>query len=165
MALFHAFPHLNDGEVELLIAKLHPADAFAGYVPSYDFIIALSADHTPIGMLSVRIGHNQNTYYGGNVGYHIDPPYRGHHYAAKACELAKQVGIRHRMDYFIITCNPDNHPSRRTIERAGGQFMECVLLPEDNAMYQAGEHYKLIYRVDFKHSSTQRSDDHESRNR
>ncbi len=43
--------------------------------------------------------------------------------------------------------------------------MECVLLPEDNAMYQAGEHYKLIYRVDFNHSSIQRSDDHESRNR
>ena len=35
---------------------------------------------------------------------------------------------------MIITCRPDNLPSRRTCERLGGKLMEIAELPEDNNM-------------------------------
>ena len=48
------------------------------------------------------------------------------------------------MPYVIITCNPDNLPSRRTLERLGGDLLEIVDLPPDNDMYQRGERQKCI---------------------
>ena len=66
---------------------------------------------TKIGVCDLRIGHNENTYYGGNIGYGIDEEYRGHHYAGKACLLLFELARKHEWDYVIITCNPDNFAS------------------------------------------------------
>lgn len=87
-----------------------------------------------MGKCDLRIGHNQNVYYGGNIGYRVEEPYRGHRYAAKACRvlfrLAKELG----MDYLIISCTPDNTPSRKTCEILGGELLEIAELPSDNDM-------------------------------
>lgn len=40
-----------------------------------------------MGYCDLRIGYNDNLYYGGHIGYGINEEYRGHHYDAKACEL------------------------------------------------------------------------------
>ena len=61
-----------------------------------------------MGKIDLRIGHNGNVYYGGNIGYSVDKKYRGHHYAGKACLLLFELAKKHHMDYLIITCVPDN---------------------------------------------------------
>ena len=81
----------------------------------------------------------------GQVGYHINEKYRGHHYALKACrmlfECAKEVGMKE----LLITCNPDNIPSRKTLEALGGTLEEIVKVPEDHFCYQQGDRSKCIF--------------------
>ena len=55
-----------------------------------------------MGVCDLRIGHNDNVYYGGNIGYSIGEAYRGHHYAAKACLLLFELAKKHNLEYVII---------------------------------------------------------------
>ena len=102
-----------------------------GWVPAYYFTICLP-DGTPVGGCDLRIGHTRKTYLGGNIGYTIFPDFRGHHYAEKACRLLFELARRHGLPCVIITCSPDNLPSRRTCERLGGRLLEIAELPEDH---------------------------------
>ena len=52
------------------------------------------------------------------------------------------------MTELIITCSPDNIPSRRTLEKLGGTLLETANVPEDHWLYQRGEKVKNIYRYD-----------------
>lgn len=104
-----------------------------------------------MGVCDLRIGYNQRVYYGGNIGYRIKEEYRGHHYAAKACLLLFKLAKEHGMKYLIITCNPDNYPSRKTCEYIGCRLVEIVELPADNDMRLTdGETEKCIYRVNLE---------------
>ncbi|MNY80412.1 hypothetical protein D3C86_2214330 [compost metagenome] len=49
------------------------------------------------------------------------------------------------MEKIIITCNPDNEPSRKTCEYIGANLIEIVDLPPHDDMYQEGERQKCIY--------------------
>lgn len=101
---------------------------------------------TVIGHCDLRIGHNEKTYIGGNIGYGIEEEYRGNHYAAKACELLFKQANKHGMDYLIITCIPDNIASSRTCEIAGGKLLEITDIPKDNEMYLKGERQVKIFK-------------------
>ena len=137
--------HLKNDEILLRLARTADENPEKGWVPAYYFDICLP-DGTKIGDCDLRIGHNQNLYYGGNIGYAIDAAYRGHHYAGKACRLLFDFAAQHDLRYVIITCDPDNWPSRKTCEYAGGTLLEICDLPEDNDMYQRGEYSKCIFR-------------------
>ena len=65
--------------------------------------------------------------------------------AEKACRLLFEEAKRYHFPYVIITCNPDNYASKRTLERLGGDLLEVVDLPPDNDMYQNGERQKCIF--------------------
>ena len=122
----------SDG-LRLVLDHTAEADPVRGWLPAYHFNICLP-DGTRIGRCDLRIGHNRSLYYGGNIGYTVFPDYRGHHYAEKACRLLFKLAKMHDLDYLIITCRPDNLPSRRTCERLGGVLLEIAELPEDNNM-------------------------------
>ena len=106
------------------------------------------ANETVIGYCDLRIGHNEKTYIGGNIGYGIKGEYRGHHYAAKACELLFKQAKKHSMDYLIITCDPENIASSRICEIAGGKFLEIATVPKDNEMYAEGKREVKIFKFD-----------------
>lgn len=89
---------------------------------------------------------NDNLYYGGHIGYTVFSEYRGNHYAGKTCSLLFQLAVKHNMEYLYITCNPDDHASRKTCEYAGGTLLEIVALPEENDMRDDGEFEKCIYK-------------------
>lgn len=116
------------------------------WVPTYYFAICSAKDGREIGECDLRVGHNENTWYGGNIGYSIYPEYRGHHYAAKACLLLFELAKLHNLTYLYITCNPDNYASRKTCEYAGGILESIVDLPANNDMYLEGERQKCIYK-------------------
>lgn len=141
---------LFDGEVRLKLLRTDPGDPAKDWVPSYVFSICSSVSGLEMGRCDLRLGHNDKLYYGGNIGYRVHPPYRGHHYALKACRLLFKLARAHHLGYLIITCNPDNFPSRRTCEllceEYGGQLIEIADLPPDNDMYLNGERQKCIFR-------------------
>ena len=146
--MFFDTDFLESDEIQLRLQKTADGDPEREWVPTYYFAIC-DKQGLEMGACDLRIGHNLNLYYGGNIGYSIREEYRGHHYAAKACLLLFELAKKHHMDYLIITCNPDNYASRKTCEYAGCEMIEVVELPEDNDMrIQKGETEKCIYRID-----------------
>ena len=136
---------LKNNEIRLVLEKTDNGDDKKEWVPAYHFAIC-NHDGIKMGICDLRIGHNDNLYYGGNIGYHIDEQYRGHHYAGKACLLLFELAKKHQLEYVIITCNPDNYASRKTCEYAGGKLLEIVELPENNDMRESGETEKCIFK-------------------
>ncbi|MDF2885756.1 MAG: hypothetical protein K0R23_141 [Lacrimispora sp.] len=140
---------LKSDEINLKLTKTTVGNIRKDWLPAYHFDIC-NKQGEEVGGCDLRIGYNKNVYYGGNIGYHIDENYRGHHYAGKACLLLFQLAKRHKMDYLIITCNPDNHASRKTCEYAGGKFERIVEIPDDNDMRRNGETEKCIYQFNLR---------------
>lgn len=142
---FKDFDYLTDDEIDLRIEQKLAANEEKGYVPAYEYQITLHGLIEPIRRIGIRIGYNENILYGGNIGYFINEEYRGNHYAAKACKIVNWVAEAHGMNKLIITCNPDNVPSKKTCERIGAKLKEIVDLPPHNEQYQEGERQKCIY--------------------
>lgn len=142
---FKDFDFLTDGEIDLKIEDKTEPNEEKGYVPAYKYRITLHNSNDSIGNIDIRIGYNEKIYYGGNIGYKIEQPYRGNNYALKACKIVKQIAIAHGLERVVITCNIDNVPSRITCEKAGLKLKEIVALPLDNEMYKDGERQKCIY--------------------
>lgn len=136
---------LKNDEIQLKLEKTVDGNVEKGWVPAYYFAICNNRG-IKIGVCDLRIGHNDNLYYGGNIGYCIDQEYRGNHYAGKACFLLFELARKHNLEYLIITCNPDNDASRKTCEYVGGELLEVVELPEDNDMRDSGETHKCIFK-------------------
>lgn len=142
---FKYFDLLTDGEIDLVIEEKAPGNEEKGYVPAYKYKVCKHNSTERIGEIDIRIGSNQNIYFGGNIGYSIDEKFRGNSYASKACNIIKEVAQGHGMTQIIITCNPDNWSSRRTCEKIGIRLKEIVDLPEDNEMYLDGEKQKCVF--------------------
>lgn len=83
-----------------------------------------------IGQISYRNGESRYIYYFGHIGYHIDPPWRGNGYACQACELISGLFREDGKNTVVITCDPDNIPSRKTCEKLGGSLERIVNVPE-----------------------------------
>lgn len=143
--VFYGTQDLKDGEICLRLERTCGARPEKRWLPAYYFDICLPGGEK-IGSCDLRIGHNERTYIGGNIGYRIEAPYRGHHYAAKACALLFRQARKHGMDHLFISCFPDNTASARTCELAGGHFLETAAIPEDDELYADGERAVKIYR-------------------
>lgn len=139
---------LSDGEVTLVLDRIVEADPQRGRVPTYRFHITRAADGRTVGSIELRVGYTAElVWYAGQIGYGVDEPYRGHRYAARACRLLLPLAVAHDMDVIWITCDPDNWPSRRTCQYAGGELVGVVDLPESSDMYREGERQKCRYRL------------------
>ena len=144
--MFYDTTNLRSPEITLRLNKTAEADPAKGWSPYYDFQICLP-DGTEAGHCNLRLGYNERLYYGGHIGYTVFEPFRGHHYAGKACLLLFELARMHGMEYLYITCTPDNVASRKTCEYVGGRLEAVVDLPPDNDMYLEGERQKCVYRV------------------
>ncbi len=144
---FYPADDLKNDAICLRLERTCDARPEKGYLPAYYFGICLP-DGTRVGHCELRVGHNDKTYIGGNIGYGIDERHRGRRYAAQACTLLFRQAQKHRMAYVIITCDLANHASRRTCELVGGRYLETVPIPEDNGMYLQGKRRVMIWRFD-----------------
>ena len=143
--MFYDVSDLKTDEIFLRLVKTCEARPEKQWVPAYYFDICL-CDGTKIGYCDLRVGYNEKTYIGGNIGYGIDAEYRGHRYAAKACALLFRQAKKHGMDYLTISCQPENKASARTCEIAGGVYVGTADIPEDNEMYAEGKRQVMIFR-------------------
>jgi tagatose 1,6-diphosphate aldolase len=137
---------LTDGTVRLVLAEWAPANPEKGWVPMYRFAITVAG--RPVGGIDLRLGATDfMVRFAGQVGYGIDPPHRGHRYAARALAVVASLARRHGLEPLWITCNPENLASRRTCELAGAELVEIVDLPPDCDMYADGDRQKCRYRL------------------
>ena len=146
--VFLTVDELCDQELTLRLTHTHQADPQRGFVPSYSFTIVRRADNIPVGRVNLRIGPVEALRIAGNIGYAIDEPYRGNHYACKACRLLLTLARRHGLRQLCITCNPDNTASRRTAEELGARLESISPIPPEHDLYQRGERTACLYVLD-----------------
>ena len=145
---FIKLPELSDGVIHLVCTAKNPAIPEIHWVPSYEFIICKGSEK--IGNISLRIGYgggeyNANLYYGGQIGYCIDEPYRGNGYAVRACSLLASVAKAHGMSKLVITNNYTNTASKRVCEKLGARLVRIARLPEWHDLYKTGSRYQNIF--------------------
>ncbi len=137
--------NFKTNEIKLKLIKTTDAQPDKNWLPAYHFDICLLNDIV-IGKCNLRIGHNEKTYIGGNIGYLIEEEYRGNNYAAKSCDLLFSLAKSHGMENLIITCGPDNIPSYKTCEKCGGELLEIADIPKDNELYEEGKRKVRVYK-------------------
>ena len=49
---------------------------------------------------------------------------------------------------MIVTCKPDNLPSRRTLEGLPGQMLETAVIPRESDMYEKGYREVCVFRFE-----------------
>ena len=148
---------LIDRDLELILTEtISPETNLIAPVPVYNFAMRQTKTTEKLGRISFRVANTEDiVLYAGHFGYDVVEKYRGHRYAARSCQLLFPLAIKHRVNPLWITCNPDNHASRRTCEIAGGKLIEIVDLPPDNDQYLDGERQKCRYRFDLSnHNQT-----------
>ena len=146
---FYDTSELADDEIRLQLIETKPADPQKNRVPSYRFSIIKLDSGEIAGRCDLRVGFNKSIFYSGNIGYHVFEPYRGRHYAAKACKLLLKLAKQHKMPQVVITCRPDNLASRKTCMFLGARFSGVVKLPSDHDLYKDGEREECRYILNF----------------
>lgn len=112
-----------------------------GFTPYY--IYAIMVDSIEVGRLIFREGTMQQHYFDGHIGYHIDEAYRGHHYAYQACLLLQKQLQFHQV---ILTCDPHNQASLRTIQKLGARYIETKVIPAKHRRFFASdEKEKMVF--------------------
>ena len=129
MLFRHFRPEFTDGVIDLVPIRLFPPEEEMGFGEVYDYIIAPHGQRRQAGRISLRLGESPCVYYFGHIGYHVDPPWRGHHYAARACALLEPLIAASGKSSIVITTDPDNMPSRHTCERIGCMLESIVPVP------------------------------------
>ncbi|MDE6589524.1 MAG: GNAT family N-acetyltransferase [Oscillospiraceae bacterium] len=116
-----------------VISYTDPAAVPEGKVQATQFLSIRESDGKVVGMIQVR--HYFNEYlekYAGHIGYSVRPDERRKGYAKEQLRLAlpfcKGIGL----DRVLITCEPDNPGSRRTILANGGVYECTVHEPNEN---------------------------------
>lgn len=140
----------TDGVIDLIPLRLYPPEEEMGFGHNYDYMIVEHGQRKEAGRISLRVGESECVYYFGHIGYHIDPPFRGHHYAARACELLRPLILLHGKESVVITCDPDNWPSRKTCIRLGCELERTVDVPVriQKRWYISERKCRYIWRMD-----------------
>lgn len=127
------------------------ANAFNNYVPSVIYGIYEHDTDRKVGECDLRLGMNEELYYAGQIGYRVYEAYRGHGYAYYACLILFAIAREeYGMDELLLTCSPENTPSKKTLEKLGGVLKENVDVPAWHWLYKRGETNKNIYYYSLK---------------
>ncbi|MDI9498756.1 MAG: GNAT family N-acetyltransferase [Bacillota bacterium] len=133
---FIPFPDQRAGELTLSCVEMRPAQPERGLVPTYFFDI-LRGD-TTVGHMNLRIGYSEGLFYGGQIGYDIEPEWRGRGYAGQALVLLAPLARAHGMEHLLITNDVRNRASRRVCEKLGLRLLSVARVPEWTEIYLDG---------------------------
>ena len=131
MLFRHYRAEYSDGVIDLIPMHIGAPNRELGFGHEQIWRITLHNERQEIGQISYRDGESRCVYYYGHIGYQIDPPFRGQHFAYRACLLIRQEIRLSGKSSVVITCDPDNEPSRKTCERLGCLFEQIADVPED----------------------------------
>ena len=137
-------PILAFEAVALRLRQIVPGDPARDLVPFYHFAICAGA--AEVGHVNFRVGDTEAVrLYAGHIGYAVLEGFRGHRYAYLACRAVAPL-VRSFYPVVIITSDPDNLASLRTIERLGAVFLEEIPVPPHDPNYQRGSRAKRRYQ-------------------
>ena len=103
---------MTDGVIDLVPLWLYPPDEAMRFGECHDFTIMPHGVRKKAGQISLRLGESPCVYYFG-----------------RACELLRPLMEAAGKDSVVITCDPDNLPSRRTCEGLGCELERIVNVP------------------------------------
>ena len=133
--------------MKLVLQKTQTAEESVWGVAAkiYDMVV----DGEKVGHVSLRLENAPAILaYTGHIGYFVKEEHRGHGYALAACREALHIARSHGLKTVWISCNPENEPSKRTIERLGAAYVDTVDLPRGNRYSDRGEQQKRRYKLD-----------------
>ena len=137
--------NLAFGDVGLRFVHLVPGDPSKGFVPAYHFRI-LASGAPDAGHINFRVGDTEHVHFcAGHIGFGIAEEFRGHGYAYQACRAIAPF-VRSVYSDVIITCDPDNIASRKTIDRLGVRFIDEFPVPPHEPAYLRGSRMKRRYQ-------------------
>jgi predicted acetyltransferase len=132
-------------KVQLRFVQICPGDGSRGLVPYYHFRIIVGSN-VDVGHINFRVGNTEHVQQSaGHIGYEIAEKFRGHGFAGQACRALAPFA---RLFYpeVTITCDPDNHASRRTIEALGASYLDEIPVAPSDPHYERGSRTKQRYR-------------------
>ena len=133
---------LTDGTLELRLLERHSFFT----PPAYVFAIVLAATEVEVGRLLLFVDHSPGrSEYAGHIAYEIAPEHRGHHYAARACQLVRPL-VREHLEVAWIMTSPDNFASARTAELVGAVYVDTREIPEYSDIRALGVRWVRRYR-------------------
>lgn len=136
---------LSYGGVTIAFCRMTEGDESRGFAPGYHFTI-FNARSEEVGHLNFRVGDSEHIRLAaGHIGFEVTEQHRGNGYAALAC-FAVAPWVAKVSGAVIITVDPDNIPSIRTIERIGAVFLDEVDVPVGDPHYERGSFRKKRYR-------------------
>lgn len=141
---------LIDGDLRLVLVKKYPANLKKKHVPGYQFDMRKVGSGRRMGRITLRVGSSRVLRCPGQVGYEVNKKYRGHRYATRGCRLLLSLASAHGFKALWINCDPKNKASARTLELAGGRYIETIRIPRTHEMYKKGGRYLRRYRIDLK---------------
>jgi len=131
-------------DVTTIFERLTDGNLECGFVPGYHFKI-LNELSEEVGHLNFRVGDTEHVRFAaGHIGFEVAERYQGHRYAGSAC-LAVAPWVSEVSGSVLITVDPGNLPSIRTIERIGGDFLDEVDVPEGDPHHLRGSFRKIRY--------------------
>ena len=135
---------LDFGNVRIVFDCMTDGDEERGFAPGYRFRI-MNDKAEEVGHLSYRVGDSDHVRLAaGHIGYEVLEPHRGHGYAAEAC-LALAPFISEVSGSVLITTDPDNLASIKTIKCIGATYLDEVDVPVNDPHFQRGSKRKKRY--------------------
>jgi predicted acetyltransferase len=136
-----------DADLHVVLVECQRSESNAWRVPAYLFRLQTDLGQH-IGRIRLRVGWNEDIIrYAGHVGYAVEPEFRGHRYAERACRLILPLARRHGLEMLWITCQPDNIASRRTLERLGAECVGIFDVPMGYPLDAGVERKKMCFRL------------------
>ncbi len=115
-------------------------------LPYYLYRITLG--NIQIGKISLRLGVDEYIMLEGHIGYDIDEAYQGHHYAYYALELIKTLAKAHGYQKVLITMNPQNQSSIKTVLKAHGKLISpSYPVTPSHIYYVLGYTHVHVYEI------------------
>ncbi len=115
---------LIDGDLELRFKEKRKAIILQSCVQAYVFEMYLSNTNRKIGVIKLRPKLTPELReYGGHIEYEVAEKFRGNNYAARSCKLLFPLMKKLKINSTIITCDPSNIASIKTIEKIGGKLI------------------------------------------
>jgi len=116
--------------------------------PAYLFKITGSNSEIVFGEITLRLGFNDDMYYGGHIGFTVYEGYRNMGVATVACNIVLELVKAHGFKKVIITNNHINKASKRVCEKIGAKLIRTARLPEWHDLYKEGQRFVCIYEVE-----------------
>lgn len=136
--------NMHSGPVKLIFEKIVDVEPEGELVPFYHFKIT-DKEGAIVGHINFKAGDtNHIRQCVGHIGYEILPEYRGNSYAYFACDAIKPF-IRAFYEKVILTSDPENIPSIKTIEKLKAKFLNEQMVPPNDPSYKSGSKKKKRY--------------------